>query len=156
MYLGPVLIFQSLRAEGFLGTLLKISPGQEDVTAGRLLTWLYHLELFFENLWTGAPSSMVTEAGENLSRELVGSNESFYTKVLAKHGVLGVLFHTIFLVFSWYALKKEAYAAYVLSVVFAIVTAASGVFGSTYYIYSIIGYWSYFSIVNSTPKSTRK
>ncbi|WP_263785010.1 hypothetical protein [Salinibacter grassmerensis] len=147
MYLAPIVIFESLRTEGFLGRLLKISPGQEDVTAGRFLTWLYHLELFFENFWTGAETSMVTEAGDTVGRELTASNESFFTKVLAKHGVFGILFHFLFLFISWYSIDKKSYEAYILSVVFAIITAASGVFGSTYYVYSVLGYWLFFSLV---------
>ncbi|WP_263819265.1 O-antigen ligase family protein [Salinibacter sp.] len=156
MYLAPVLIFQGLSAEGFLGTLLKISPGQEDVTAGRFLTWLYHFELFFDHFWTGAPSQMVTESGEAMSRELMASNESFFTKVLAKFGIIGLFFQGAFLFLSWFALKNRSYEGYIISIIFVVTTAASGVFGSTYYVYSVVGYWGYFSLLASPPSGARR
>lgn len=149
MYLAPILIFQVLTAEGFLGTLLKISPGNEDVTSGRLLTWIHHLDLFKENFWTGAPVSAITEAGENVPLELRASNESFFTKILASQGVWGFLFHSVFLYLSWRALQNGKYEAYILSVAFVIITSAAGTFGSTYQVYSIIGYWTYFSLLLS-------
>jgi hypothetical protein len=153
MYLAPILIFQSLSAEGFLGTLLKISPGQEDVTAGRLVTWLYHLDLFTSNFWTGASVSAVTEAGENVPLELLGSNESFFTKMLATQGVWGFLFIGSFIYLSYISISKNNYEAYVISVAFVVITSASGVFGSMYNIYSIIGYWTYFSLLPSSSRN---
>jgi hypothetical protein len=153
MYLAPIVIFQSLTAEGFLGTLLKISPGQEDVTAGRLLTWVYHLDLFANNFWTGAPVSAVAESGENIPLELAGSNESFFTKILATQGVWGFLFYGGFLYLAWKSFRKRVYEAYILSVSFVVITSASGTFGSMYNFYSIIGYWGYFSLIIAHGKS---
>lgn len=156
MYLAPILIFEGVRAEGFLGRLLKISPGQEDVTTGRLLTWLYHLELFFENFWIGAQTSMVSEAGSDVGRKLAASNESFFTKVMAKHGVFGLLFNLTFPFISWYSIIRNCYEAYVLSVIFVVITAASGAFGGAYGPYSTLGYWLFFSLVFlSDGKSSR-
>ncbi|MCS3861651.1 hypothetical protein GGP86_001429 [Salinibacter ruber] len=152
MYLAPVLVFQSLTAEGFLGTLLQISPQQEDVTSGRLLTWLYHLDLFMNNFWTGAPVSAVVETGENIPLELRGSNESFFTKVLATQGVFGFLFYSLFLYLSVFSLKKKVYTSYILSVVFVVVTSSAGIYGSTYSLYSILGYWLYFSLISRSNK----
>jgi len=153
MYLAPIAIFQSLTAEGFLGTLLKISPGQEDVTAGRLLTWVYHLDLFANNFWTGAPVSAVAESGENVPLELAGSNESFFTKILATQGVWGFLFYGAFLYLALKSFKEKNYESYILLVSFVVITSAAGTFGSMYNFYSVIGYWVYFSLVIAHGKS---
>lgn len=153
MHLAPILIFQALSVEGFMGTLLKISPGQEDVTAGRLVTWLYHLDLFANNFWTGVPVSAVAETGENIPIELKGSNESFFTRVLAVQGVWGFAFYFTFMYLSWLSVINKSYSSYILSVVFIIITSVDGVFGTMYNVYSIIGYWLYFSLLSGIGKN---
>jgi hypothetical protein len=150
MYLLPVLIFQALSAGGFIGRVLQITPENTDVTSGRLLTWLYHLDLFFQNPWTGVSTEMVSEAGETVSEKLKASNESFFTKVLAANGMFGMLYYGLFLFMGWLAVRKNSAYAYMLMVAFVVITAADGVYGVPYKFHSIIGYALFFSLLRNT------
>jgi hypothetical protein len=150
MYLLPVLVFQALSAEGFIGRVLQITPENTDVTSGRLLTWLYHLDLFFQNPWTGGSTEMVSEAGETVSERLKASHESFFTKVLAANGVFGILYYGLFLFMGWLTVRKNSAYAYMLIVAFVVITAADGAYGVPYKFHSIIGYALFFSLLRNT------
>lgn len=153
LYLIPFLVVQGVSLGGFADRLLRLQS--DDVSAGRALTWAYHLNLFFENLWTGAPESAVAEFG---SDELEGSYESFFTRILARQGVWSLLFLSAFMGLALEAVKRTRVDAYALSLMFVLLAAGQGTFGTTYGLFALVGFWLYFSLLESSdePKSTKK
>ncbi len=146
LYIISILISGVSYSGGFIADLLKLSS--EDVTAGRLLTWSYHWDLFVNNYSIGVPASLVQEPSY-FDPKLAASNESYYTRILARYGVWSIVFYATFVYLGLVSSFKKNWISFAFLIMMCIITSGQGIFGGTYNLFPLLSWWFFFSLLKS-------
>lgn len=136
----------------------QLKLNQENITAGRAWLWIYHLNLFFENFFTGTSDTLLdiskgdyTYTGEKAQ----AGTESYYTKLLARDGIWSFIHIGFYLYLLYLSIKSRSIFAYFLIIIIIVSNATLSQFENIYGIWGFIGYWMLFSLLfNNT--NTRK
>jgi hypothetical protein len=114
----------SLGNSSFTRTFLKIDNAKTSsgISSGREWLWKYHIVLFNQYMWTGAPRSLLDfKAGDVINGErATAGSESFFTYVLARYGIWGISYYIFFVMLLWKSIKsgeQEYYALVLYSII---------------------------------------
>lgn len=144
LYISSFVLSGVAYSGGFIADLLKLSSG--DITAGRFLTWSYHLDLFFDNYILGVPASLVQEPSY-FDPKLAASNESYYTRILARYGIFSILFYSTFVFLGLYSSFQNNWISFSFLAMMCVITSGQGMFGSTYNLFPLLSWWFFFSLL---------
>jgi hypothetical protein len=126
-----------------------------NVASGRAWLWLYHMNLFTDNLWTGVSSAYVDfkvgSVVENKEIARAGS-ESFFTKLLARDGLWGIIHYLFFYYLVALSVRAKNFLSYSMAIIIIFGMAFLGRFVAIYDILTIVVYWSYFSYLRGPFK----
>jgi hypothetical protein len=157
LFLLPLILLFSIYIIDFLREyLILIGLGEQlklnnvNVTAGRAWLWLYHMDLFFENLFIGTDDSLldISKGDYTYTGEISqAGTESYYTKLLARDGIWGFIHIGFYLYLLYLAIKSKNNFAYFLIVIIIISNATVSQFSNMYELSSFLGYWMLFSLL---------
>lgn len=122
------------------------------ISSGRQWLWAYHINLFKENVLTGASRQLTAfEVGDKIDggRALAGS-ESFLTYVLARYGIWGISYYVFFLLLLWKAIRSNNKEFYLLMVYSISSCVGISLLGNTYGAHNVVIYLYIFTLLNAS------
>lgn len=134
----------------FTRTFLKIDNTERSsgISSGREWLWRYHISLFNQFIWTGAPRNLLDfKSGDLINGEIAtAGSESFFTYVLARYGIWGTSYYIFFLMLLWKSINSGEQEFYLLMIYSIISCAGISLLGNPYGSHNIAVYLYIFSL----------
>jgi len=148
IYILP-LFLNGIVLDNIAGDYLKMDEGRDDISSGRTWLQLYHLTLFNEYFYTGAPKELLEfKVGDLVDGEIAhAASESMFTFYLAREGIWGALKLLILLyIFVLRPYISNNFIGFVAGSSILLLSSTLSILNNVYsfpYIYFV---WLYFSI----------
>lgn len=141
-------LINNLRMNGSMGVMLKLDPQNIDPSAGRAWLWQYHINLFIHHPWRGTSEAESFGFGDIVNGlRVIASTESFFTYVLARYGIGGIVYIFFFLWCLWKPLTTKRFDAYLWGMLIFVLTMSLSLNATTYSFFSIVNFWMFFSLL---------